>query len=262
VILEIRGVSFKYNSRPVLRDIRFALAKAEVLAILGPNGVGKTTMLKCINAILRPGRGSVLVEGRDVFAMDSMEIARSIGYVAQRTEVARLTAFDAILLGRLPHGQWRSTRADLMIVDAAVKRLGLQDLAMRYVDQMSGGELQRVAIARALVQEPKLLLFDEPTSSLDLKNQVEILNIIRRVVREHDVAAVMTMHDLNTALRYADKFLFLKGGTVYAAGDVSSISEEMIQEVYGIPVEIHLHKGNPIIMPRGGDCKPEAEDRS
>jgi iron complex transport system ATP-binding protein len=177
--------------------------------------------------------------------------------VAQRTEVARLTAFDAILLGRLPHGRWRSRKADLMLVDAAVKRLGLQDLAMRYVDQMSGGELQKVAIARALVQEPKLLLLDEPTSSLDLKNQVEILNIIRRVVREHEVAAVMTMHDLNTALRCVDKFLFLKDGTIYAAGEVSGISEEVIQEVYGIPVEIHYHNGNPIIIPSGKEYESE-----
>jgi iron complex transport system ATP-binding protein len=116
---------------------------------------------------------------------------------------------------------------------------------------MSGGELQKVAIARALVQEPRLLLLDEPTSSLDMKNQIEILKIIRRVVDEHDVAAIMTMHNLNTALRHADKFLFLKDGKIFAAGDAADVTAEMIQAVYGLPVEIHYYKGNPLVMPVG-----------
>jgi len=114
---------------------------------------------------------------------------------------------------------------------------------------MSGGELQKVAIARALVQEPKLLLFDEPTSNLDLKNQVEILSLIRQVVRQHEVAAVMTMHDLNKALRYADTYLFLKEGTIFAAGTVAEVTAEMVEAVYGVPVEIHRYKGNILVVP-------------
>jgi iron complex transport system ATP-binding protein len=249
VILEVNGISFTYNSRDILRDVSFGVDQGELLAVLGPNGVGKTTLLKCINAILRPGKGAVLVDRQDVLRLNPSEIARLIGYVAQHNDVSRVTAFDAILMGRRPHIRWRVTEKDLIKVDGAIKRLALQPLAMRYIDQMSGGELQKVAIARALVQEPKLLLLDEPTSNLDLKNQMEILKIIRQVVCEHKVAAVMTMHDLNKALRYADKYLFLKEGAVFAAGSVGEVSAEMVQAVYGIPVEIHFYRNNPLVIP-------------
>jgi len=249
VILEVSGLSFAYKSRGILRDVRFHVANGEILAILGPNGVGKTTLLKCINAMLRPFTGSVLVNSENVFSLSTMEIAHRIGYVAQRAETSRLIAFDAILMGRRPHLSWKASDKDLAIVNAAIKLLDLGHLAMRYIDQVSGGELQKVALARALVQEPKVLLLDEPTSNLDLKNQVEILKIIRRVVKEHEVSAVMTMHDLNKALRYADKYLFLKEGVIFEAGEVIGVTAETIQAVYGLPVEIHYYKGNPVVLP-------------
>lgn len=249
MILDVIGVEFRYDSRRVLRDVRFALKAGELLAILGPNGVGKTTLLKCINANLKPAAGSVLVDGCDVLRMDVMDIARRVGYVAQRTEAARLTVFDAVLLGRRPHLGWRVSEQDLRLTGAAIERLGLGPLTMRTIDRLSGGELQKVAIARALVQEPRLLLLDEPTSSLDLRNQIDILKIIRQVVDQHEVAAAMTMHDLNKALRWADKFLFLKAGAVYAAGRSREVTSEMVAAVYGVPVEIHLHRGFPWIIP-------------
>jgi iron complex transport system ATP-binding protein len=249
VILDVIGLEFRYNSRRILHDVRFALQPGELLAILGPNGVGKTTLLKCINATLRPKAGSVLVDGCDVLRMASMEIARRVGYVAQRTDAARLTVFDAVLLGRRPHLGWRVSEQDLRLTDAAIARLALGPLSMRHIDQLSGGELQKVAIARALVQEPRLLLLDEPTSSLDLRNQIDILKIIRQVADQHQVAAAMTMHDLNKALRWADKFILLKEGAVFAAGRPEEVTAEMVAAVYGVPVEIHLHRGSPWIIP-------------
>jgi iron complex transport system ATP-binding protein len=255
VILEVESVSFSYSSRLVLRDIRFKVERGEILVILGPNGVGKTTLLKCMNAILHPDTGTVLVDGESVLSLDSSEIARLIGYVAQYTERSRLTVFDAILMGRHPYVSWKVSKKDLTTVDAAVKLLGLGHLALRYIDQMSGGELQKVAIARALVQEPRLLLLDEPTSNLDLKNQVEILNLLRRIVREHGVSAVMTMHDLNKALRYADKYLFLKDGMIFGAGKVGEVTAEMVQAVYGLPVQIHSYNGYPVVIPLEEDGK-------
>ncbi|MFP4317247.1 MAG: ABC transporter ATP-binding protein [Desulfovibrionales bacterium] len=249
MILEIDGVSFTYSSHPVLENIRFTVGAGELLAILGPNGVGKTTLLRCINAIHRPDRGSILIRGREILTMHPGAIAREVGYVAQRSEPARLTVYDAVLMGRKPHIRWRVSEEDLKIVDAALGRLDLKRLALRHIDQLSGGELQKVSVARALVQEPGLLLLDEPTSSLDLKNQVAILRMIRRVVDEHRIAAVMTMHDLNTALRYADACLFLKDGRIFAHGKTADVTADMVEQVYDVPVEIHHCNGTPVVVP-------------
>jgi iron complex transport system ATP-binding protein len=249
MILEVNGVEFQYRSKEVLTDIRFHLKKNEILAILGPNGVGKTTLLKCMNAILKPKSGTILVDKEDVLKLEQIEIARRLGYVPQRCECARLTAFDAILLGRMPHIKWNITTEDVMLVEATIKKLHLEELALRYIDELSGGELQKVGIARAIAQNPKLLLLDEPTSSLDLKNQLEILNIVRDVVRKENVSAVMTMHDLNLAFRYADKFLFLKNGTIFAAGSMGDITPQTIEEVYGVPVTIQNYMDVSVVIP-------------
>ena len=250
MILDVNGVRFRYNGRAVLEHVCFQVSQGEIVAILGPNGVGKTTLLRCINKIRKPLAGTVMVENQDVLRMDAMAIARRIGYVAQHQTAGRLTVFDAILMGRRPHIRYRVSDKDLRIVDSAIKNLHMEDLAMRYIDQMSGGELQKVAVGRALVQEPCLLLLDEPTSSLDLKNQVEILKLIRRAVREHPVCAVMTMHDLSTALRFADKCLFLKNGYIHAAVSPREVTAKIVEEVYDTPVEIHNHNGNPMVFPK------------
>jgi iron complex transport system ATP-binding protein len=249
MILSVTDLDFAYNGSMVLRDVEFNLAGGELLAILGPNGVGKTTLLKCINAIHAPSAGQVLVEDRDVLKLRPHEIALGIGYVAQRSEAARLTVFDAVLMGRKPHIVWRVGEEDLKMVDSALKRLHMDHLALRYIDCLSGGELQKVAIARALVQEPRLMLLDEPTASLDLKSQVDILTMLRRVVDEHRIAAVMTMHDLNTALRYADKVLFLKDGRIHSSGPACEVTSAVVEEVYGLPVHIHNVQGHPMVVP-------------
>ncbi|MFP4169142.1 MAG: ABC transporter ATP-binding protein [Desulfonatronovibrionaceae bacterium] len=247
--MNVCGVCFSYNSHPVLEDIDFEVDRGEILAVMGPNGVGKTTLLKCMNDILTPGRGSVYVLREDVRRLEGSDIARKMGYVPQKAEIGRITVFDAILMGRKPHIRWKISEHDLKVVDAAVKKLGMQEMSLRYLDQLSGGEVQKVNIARALVQEPAVLLLDEPTSSLDLKNQQEILKLVRQVVREHSVAAVLTMHSLNTALRFADKFLFIKQGRIFAGTDRSGVTPEIISQVYGVPVDIHYLQGNPVVVP-------------
>jgi iron complex transport system ATP-binding protein len=249
MILSVEDLRFLYRNKEVLTEIAFSISEGEVVAILGPNGVGKTTLLKCLNRILRPKGGAVHLDGEDLYRLDLMAIARRVGYVPQRVEAGRLTAFDAVLLGRRPHIGWDVTEKDLKIVDAVFGRLAMEHLRLAYIDEMSGGELQKVAIARSLVQEPKVLLLDEPTSNLDLKNQVDILSTIVQIVRQHNIAAVMTMHDLNLALRYADRFIFLKDGQVHVHGGHGVVTAEVIEEVYGLPVIIGEVAGMRCVIP-------------
>ncbi len=247
--MEVNGVEFKYKSKEVLKDIEFHVEKNEIMSILGPNGVGKTTLLKCVNAILKPKSGAILIDNEDVLKLEQREIARRLGYVAQKCETARLNAFDSILLGRIPHMRWSVSAEDIMTVEATIKKLNLEDIALQYIDEMSGGELQKVCIARAIAQDPKILLLDEPTSNLDLKNQISILATIRELVKKENVSAIMTMHDLNHALRYSDKFIFLKEGTIFAAGKITDVTPEMIAEVYGVQVAIENYGNVPVVIP-------------
>ncbi len=249
-MLCIQDLSMGYNREMVLDSLGFTVQPGEMLSILGPNGVGKTTLLRCINRILKPSKGAVLVEEENVFRMSVAEIAKRMGYVAQKSEAGRMTVFDAVLLGRKPHLSWKVSDRDLQIVDATLKRMGLSHMSLRHIDRISGGELQKVCIARAMVQEPQVLLLDEPTSSLDLKNQMEIMRIIRFVLQEHQISVVMTMHDLNMAFRYTDKFLFLKEGRLYHHGDSRDLTPEMVRQVYGVPVDILDHSGQMVIVPR------------
>jgi len=249
MILSVKDLSFAYKSHKTLKDVNFSIKEGETTVILGPNGVGKTTLLKCLNSILSPEKGNILVKGKDINTLNIRQIAKEIAYVAQKNDPARITAFDAILMGRLPHIRYRASKADLKIVDGVIKSLNLSHMGLTYLDQMSGGELQKVAIARALVQQTDLLLLDEPTASLDLKNQAHILGLIRKIVKGHHIAAVLTMHDLNAALRYADNYIFLKDKTIFSAGNVHEISPEMVEAVYGIRVDIMLHKGLPVVIP-------------
>lgn len=263
MILSVDELQFLYRNTKILDDIAFSISEGEIVAILGPNGVGKTTLLKCLNRILVPREGVVSVCGDPIASLGLMEVARRIGYVPQRVETGRLTGFDAVLLGRRPHIGWDITEKDLRIVDAAFKKFMIDHLRLHYLDEMSGGELQLIAIARAFVQEPKILLLDEPTSALDLKNQVEILDLIRNIVTDHRIAVVMTMHDLNTALRYADRFIFLKDQSIHTYGDRSIITENEIEAVYGVPVQIGELWGVPCVIPQclcNGNGKSKEEE--
>ena len=250
--LDIHGLTFHYNSHPVLKEISCSAGSGEIMAVLGPNGAGKTTFLRCLNAMLSPRSGSVLLDGQEILQADRREIAKVMAYVPQHIEPTRVAAFDAILLGRRPHIGWDIRQEDIRKAQAIIEQLHLAHLALRPIDAISGGELQKIAIARALVQEPRVLLLDEPTSSLDLKNQHEIMGIIRTIVETHSLTALMTMHDINLALNYADSFVFFKEGKVFSACRGDSISPDVIGEVYGIPVSLERIGGRYVVVPCTG----------
>ncbi|MEW5914545.1 MAG: ABC transporter ATP-binding protein [Thermodesulfobacteriota bacterium] len=249
--LEARDLHFTYNGRPVLQGLGLSLRHGELVGILGVNGAGKSTLLRCLNRILRPQQGVVLVEKRDLSRLSGQEIARLIGYVAQSQEREPLSVFDAVLLGRKPHIQWQATARDLEVVARVLGQMGLEPLALRPVASLSGGEAQKVVIARALVQEPHLLLLDEPTSNLDLRNQLEVMELLMTVVRGQGLGAAVCMHDINLALRYLDRLVLMKEGRVHALITPAELDAEIIRQVYGVEAVLAEVEGHRVVIPRG-----------
>ncbi|WP_373499795.1 ABC transporter ATP-binding protein [Desulfococcus sp.] len=249
MILDVSGIRFAYNSHPVLAGIGFSVAPGRVLGILGRNGAGKSTLLKCLNRILRPQSGGVLLEGEDLLAMTRREAARRVGYVPQRHGTDPLTVYEAVLLGRKPHMGWTVSADDCRRVETILAQMGLTRLSSRPVSDLSGGEVQKVMIARALAQTPRALLLDEPTSNLDLKNQLEVMDLIRGIARNQGLSAVVSIHDLNLAVRFADTFLFLKDHRVYALVEKEGLTADIIREVYGVEVTLRQVNGKTVVIP-------------
>jgi iron complex transport system ATP-binding protein len=247
--LQVVGIDFAFNSHPVLTDVTFCLKSGELVGILGVNGAGKSTLLKCLNRILTPRKGAVLLNGKDVRTMRPGHLARRVGYVPQRHPDTRLTVYEAVLLGRKPHIQWAMTDTDHQAAETAVRRMGIAHLALRPVNALSGGEIQKVVIARALAQSPELLLLDEPTSNLDLKNQLEVMALVRRMTRTQGVTAVVAIHDLNMAVRYADRFLMLRDHRIHAVAARAELTSEMIRQVYGVEVALAEVNGQIAVVP-------------
>lgn len=249
MFFKVDGMEFSYKSEKVLEDISFEIERGEMVALLGPNGVGKTTLMKCINRILKPSCGSVLLEELDLTYTDRRTISKNVGYVSQKGETSRLTVFDSILLGRRPHIEWDATEKDTSITSRVIHLMDLDHLSQKYVDEISGGEYQLVQIARAIVQQPRVILLDEPTSNLDLSNQHMIMHMVSNLVSCNDMAAVMTIHDLNLAIRHSDKFILMKDGRIFAAGDKGIITPENIKRVYNIDAYVDEIRGYPMVMP-------------
>ncbi|MDG6223864.1 MAG: ABC transporter ATP-binding protein [Candidatus Bathyarchaeota archaeon] len=249
--LTVNDVSFKYNSALSLDQVSLELHESETLGIIGPNGSGKTTLLKCINKILTPKGGNILLDGENVHKMSRMEIAKHIGYVPQSSSSAQaLTVFEVVLMGRRPHIGWQSSDKDIQKTWEVLGLLKIEQLAMRSFNELSGGEQQRVILARSLAQEAKVLLLDEPTSNLDIRHQLEVMELSRELVAKQKLAVVVAIHDLNLASRYCEKIVMMKTGKIFAAGSSTSVlTAENIQSVYGVEVAINYYNKIPNIIP-------------
>lgn len=250
-MIEVKDICFSYKSseNTVLDGVSFQLEAGECLAILGNNGVGKSTLLKCIDRINKINSGSVLVDGKNMFALSRREMARSIAYVPQDTESSHSMVFDTVLLGRKPYIKWDIGDEDKKIVSDIIDQFGLSEYKARYINELSGGELQKVVLARAMAQQPDFLLLDEPTSSLDPRNQHEMLRNVRKLAADNQMGVAIVIHDLNLAMRYCDKFLFLKDGRVYSYGDIETVTSEAIHDVYDMEAEIVEYGNIKMIIP-------------
>jgi iron complex transport system ATP-binding protein len=249
--LKIKDLEFKYPSVSVLENICMELFSGEMLAIVGKNGAGKSTLLKCINRILEPQNGSILIDEEEITRMKRKDIAKKVAYLPQKTShTFPITVFDVVLMGRYPHLNWYSNENDEKQVSEVLKMLKLKSLVLRDFNEISGGQQQKVLIARALVQEANILLLDEPTSDLDIRHQLEVMEITQKLVQEKNISAIVAIHDLNLASRYAERVIMLSKGIIFAAGSPSSVfTPEKIAEVYSVEALVSEKEGKPHIIP-------------
>jgi len=254
--LETIGIVFSYDGAsgpPILDNVCIKLAPSRILSIVGPNGSGKSTLLKCIDKILIPLQGSVLLDRKEIMKMCRREIAKKIGYVQQTISRGFPTSvFDTVLMGRRPHLNWRSGEEDEERIWEVLRLLDIEDLALKYFGELSGGQQQKVLIARVLAQEAEVILLDEPTSNLDIRRQFEVMDIIRNLVRKRLVSSIIAIHDLNLASRYSDRIIMMKGGKTVSAGDPSHVlTAENIASVYGVEAVVRKQSEAPYIIPVG-----------
>lgn len=248
-MLSVKELEFSYGDNKVLEEISFDANSNEIISILGKNGAGKTTLLKCLLKILKPQKGSIDINGKNIHGMNGRELSKHVAYVPQSYLPTMTTVFDSVLLGRKPYIELSAGKNDIDKTSQMIIDMGLASLSQKYVDRISGGEFQKVQIARALVQEPEILVLDEPTSNLDIANQHKTMCMIESNVRSRNVCALMTMHDINLAVLYSDRFIFMNNGRIEAFGGKEIISEDLIRNVYDMECEILDHHGVPFIMP-------------
>ena len=234
----VSGVKFRYREKPVLDGVDLDIQQGEVFGILGPNGCGKTTLLKILNRNLTPHEGAVMIDGTSLSDISKKEIARNIAVVPQGNEIKfSFTVEDIVSMGRMPYKrQFEGLNSDDdRIVEEALASTGLTEMKDKPINEMSGGERQRVIIAKALVQSPRILLMDEPTNHLDVNMQFEVLDLVRNLSRERGLTVIIVSHDLPMAARYCDRVAMIKDHRVFAMGDVESVlTEENIREVFNV----------------------------
>ena len=248
-MMEVKNLSFHYKGCPeVLKNVSFPIEPGQFLAVLGNNGVGKSTLLKCFNHILKPDSGEVLLDGVDLLKQSGRDVAKQVAFVSQSAPNTQMTVHDVVMLGRRPYMKWGFTEQDHNIVHDAMHRLDVEDMRGRFLSQLSGGEKQKVMLARALAQQPKVLLLDEPTSALDIQNQYQVLKMVRDICHRDQIIAVVVIHDLNLALRFCDRFLLLKDGQVYRQGGRSILDREALRQVYGVDAKVVELEGRHIVL--------------
>jgi len=262
-LLEARSVTFGYGRQPLFFDVHLQVRAGEMLGLLGPNGSGKTTLLRLLSGVLSSQRGQILLEGRDLRQWGRRDTARRIAVVPQELHIPfAFTVEQMVSLGRTPFISLfgSHTKHDQLIVEETMRAAEVTPLAGSVFNELSGGERQRVMVAMALAQEPKLLLLDEPTSHLDIKFQIDILELLQRLNRELGLTIIASMHDLNLAARYFPRLVLFQRGIVADAGPTEVLESRLVSRVYGVNVRVGILRGaeHLSILPPGSET-PEDE---
>ncbi|RII00397.1 ABC transporter ATP-binding protein [candidate division NPL-UPA2 bacterium Unc8] len=259
--IEMQDVCFGYGRKVVLKEMTFQVRPGEMVGLIGPNGCGKSTIIRTLSRIISPHSGKILLDGKNVREIPRQDLARLLGVVPQMPLLpSAFTAFEIVLMGRNPHlspFQYEGPR-ELTIAWQAMERTATHSLAERRVSELSGGEIQCLLIARVLAQEPKAILLDEPTANLDIGRQIEILDLIKNLCRENNLTVLAALHDLNLASQYCDRLVLINNGRVHAEGTPKEvITARNIKEVYGAEDCVYLHPvdGLPCVLLNAGNSK-------
>ncbi len=251
--LMVNDLYFSYGTETILKEIAFSLRKGEICAILGPNGAGKSTLLKCIDNIVRPQRGSIIIDNEPIHLLNSKELAKKLSFLPQEHNVSfPYTVFDVVLMGRSPYiGMFSSpSERDKKTAMESIRFVGIENIADKPYISLSGGQRKLVLIARALTQDAEVLIFDEPTNHLDFKNQFTILIKIKEIITRKSLSAVMSLHDPNLALRFAESVVMIKNGRIIAHGKKENvITEENLKMLYELDMKVITTYGEPVIVP-------------
>lgn len=242
---ELTGVYFKYTEKWVLDDISLHIAKGEIFGIIGPNGSGKSSLLRLMAKLCIPQQGNITINSIDSVSIRHGDFAKAVAYVPQESHfLFPFTVAEVVLMGRTPHlrGRLFESSHDRQIASDVIRLMDIEKLQDRPVTDISGGEKQRTVIARALVQEPEILILDEPTASLDIGHQIDNYNLLKRFNMEKRMTVLLSSHDLNLASQYCHRVVLLNNGRIHAIGTPSEvITEKNIQEVYGCNVIVDEH---------------------
>ena len=231
-MIKVNNISFRYkkNSPLIFDSLSFEVNDKECLVILGKNGVGKSTLIKCLLGLKNVTSGEILVDNQNINEIKNNEKAKLFALVPQLIEGSDLSVYETLLLGRLPYFDIYPRKEDYEIVSKYMDKFELNNIALKSMNEISGGERQKVIITKALIQDAKTIIFDEPTSNLDIKNQISVLDTIKQIKK--DKGAIISMHDINMALDVGDKFILLKDGKILASGDSSILTKELLEECY------------------------------
>ena len=249
-MLKVKDLQFRYSKsgNGVLNGASLELNQGQIGILLGKNGSGKTTLFKNILGIEKPAAGSISFDGENLLKMNRRERARRIAYVPQHIHFGDLTVFDSVLMGRISYFGMKAGREDYEAVEKILEDMQLMDFANRSAEALSGGEKQKIAIARAMAQEPKLMIFDEPTGNLDMANEQLIIEEAKKLARQKNISILSSLHDLNQALSFGDRFFFLKSGVVKYAGGREIVTPEVVRETFDVDVRIRQIDGQTVIL--------------
>ncbi|MCQ2085564.1 MAG: ABC transporter ATP-binding protein [archaeon] len=253
--IEVRDLEFSYGDINIFKDINLDINQSELTCILGPNGVGKSTFMFCINKLLKPTGGKVLLDGKDVAETSFKELSKIMSFVPHSEDATfSLSVMDTVLMGRQPHAGAVLTKKDLKIAAENIKLLGITELSNRGFNELSAGQHQRAMIARGRTQETQILLLDEPTANLDVRYQMLVMRMLRDIARVKKISVIVICHDLNVTSLYADRIILLSKGGVYADGTSEEVlTADNIREVYGVESEIIEKQGRPHIILKDSD---------